>query len=280
MIEVMRTKKRGSLLILVVWVLVFFSILSLSLYRIVSSQIIAAKKLEERLISLYLAKAAVVYTRQQLSQDGTEYDTLYELRLEQEVVLGRGKFIYTQIDEESKININTVSEEVLSRLPGMNEEIVKALVKARKNPFQLKEEILLIAGITEEIFDQFKDFITVYSQGEVNINTAPQEVLRFIGMDEELIKTIEDYRKGEDQKEGTKDDGVFESRERILNQLQEFSILFGESQAVLIQLISGKLISSSSKNFSLKIRTEVLARPAVNYVIIMNEEQIKQWVEL
>lgn len=280
MIEVMRVKKRGSLLILVVWVLVFFSILSLSLYRIVSSQIVVAKNLEERLVSLYLAKAAVVFAQQQLSWDDTEYDTLYELRPEQEAVLGRGKFIYTQIDEESKININTANEEVLSRLPGMNEEIVKALVKARKNPFQLKEEILLTAGITKEIFDQFKDFITVDTQGEVNINTAPQEVLRFLGMDEELIKTIEDYRKGEDQKEETKDDGVFESRERILNQLQEFTMLIGEQQAVLIQLISGKLISTSSKNFSLRIRTEVLSRPAVNYVIIMNEEQIKQWVEL
>lgn len=278
--RVMRIKKRGSLLVFAIWVLVFFAILSLSLYRTVSSQIITAKKLEERLVALYLAKAAVVYARQQLLGDETEYDTLYELRTEQEGVLGRGKFIYTQVDEESKININTAGEEVLSRLPGMNEEIVKALVKARKNPFQLKEEILLVPGITKEIFEQFKDFITVYSQGEVNINTAPREVLMVLGMDEELIKIIENYRKGEDQTEGTEDDGIFESRERILNQLREFTMLFGEQQAVLITLISGRLLSASSKNFSLRIRTEILTRPAVNYSIIINEEQIKQWQEL
>jgi len=249
------------------------------LYSIISSQIRLTKSIEERFLCAYLAKAASIYAQTERKKDKTAYDTLYELRQKQQRQLGLGKFIYTLVDEESKININNCSAEVIARLPGLNLELAKSITNSSLRPFHLKEEIMLVEGITEGIFKECKDFITTYSEGRVNINTAPLEVLKILGLDERLANAIEDFRRGLNNQEVTEDDGVFENTGEIISKLVSFRGLSETQKATLSQLINQGLITTESKNFSLQIETQILDKSAMRYTIVMDKDKIRQWRE-
>ena len=49
--------------------------------------------------------------------------------------------------------------------------------KAKNDLFDTVEEILLVRGVTHEIYGKIRPFVTVTSSGRININTAPVEVL-------------------------------------------------------------------------------------------------------
>jgi len=48
---------------------------------------------------------------------------------------------------------------------------------AKNDLFDTLEEILLVRGVTREIYDRIRPFVTIRSSGKVNLNTAPREVL-------------------------------------------------------------------------------------------------------
>ncbi|MFC1634997.1 type II secretion system minor pseudopilin GspK [Planctomycetota bacterium] len=61
------------------------------------------------------------------------------------------------------------------------------------------EELLLVKGITPDVFDRVSDYLTVYGDGEININYASTFVLRSLSeeMDLALAQLIVDRRKQE-----------------------------------------------------------------------------------
>lgn len=270
----------GSILIIALWVLVFFSILTVGLYKIISAQLSITKRLQQRVIAQYLAKAAVIFAQCERADDKTLYDTLYELGRERKRELGYGEFTFTLIDEESKININTISKKFLSRLPGLDEDLADAVMRSSLYPFDVKEELLLVEGINDETFEELKGFITICSDSSVNIHTASTEVFEALGMDNSLISIINNYLAGYDGQKGTDDDRFFESKDKILNRLREFTGLFARQQAMLIQLISNGLLTVSSQNFTIDINTKVLGISSGHYSVIIDEEKIRRWVEL
>lgn len=103
----------------------------------------------------------------------------------------------------------------------------------KNRPFDSKEELLLVRGMSREIFDRLKDYITVFPpQGslQVNFDTAPELVLRalahgFAGAktntDEEdadsLVEKILDYRAGDDGREFSADDRSVDHNDMPLN---------------------------------------------------------------
>lgn len=270
---------RGSILIAAVWVLVAFSILSVGLYNIISSRLKLAQVLEGRVTGQYLAKAACVYFKAKCSGEGAYPVKISELEEKQSQELGRGKFIYTLEDETSKININTSSMDVIARLPGLDKEVAKKIYESKLKPFNVKEELLLVEDVNEGAFNSFKDFITVYGSGAVNINTARSQALSILGLDDDLIRIITDFRLGPDGKIGTAGDGVFESTEEIINNLRAVTSILEAQEAKLIQLISQKMLSVSSQCFSLRIETTVLEKTFMRYNIVMDKGKIKRWEE-
>jgi len=246
----------------------------------VSSQIRLVRSFQERTLCPYLAKSAYLYFGLELTKEEAVYNTLYELRKKREVELGRGKFIYTLLDEESKININKAPKEILALLPGLDEDVAGEIIDLRNNlggSFQIKEEILLLEDITEEIYNKFKDFITVYGDGKVNLNTASVEVMKALGFREDLINGLLEFRAGPDGKEGTEDDGVFGVVQDDIFKLNKY---IPESQRTdLLNAQARDLITTDSKNFSLIIETEILNRPAMKYTIITDGSKIMRWIE-
>ena len=147
-----------------------------------------------------------------------------------------GKNYYGMMDEERKININTAPPEVLENFLGMeNEELTASIInwrgtaqmlkgasdiyyesltppyKCKHAPFSVIEELMLVKGMTPELFESIKDYITVYgtADGRVNINTATKRVMLACGLSDGLADIIIKIRNGEDKIAGTKDDIVF-----------------------------------------------------------------------
>ena len=66
------------------------------------------------------------------------------------------------IDQNSKININTASLEELMTLPGIGESKAKSIIKYRDNtPFKTIDDLKNIQGIGDNLFAQIKENITV-----------------------------------------------------------------------------------------------------------------------
>ena len=270
---------RASILVLAVWALVFLTALNTAIYKLVSGHVQVAKNFKKRIICPYLAKAVYQYVKSQREGDETAYDTLYELGSSRTLAVGRDGCIYFMDDEEGKININTASKEILSRLPGFSDSMAEKIVSSPLRPFALIEEILSVEGITEETFLQVKDFITVYGKGGVNFNTATASVLQALGMDVTLVDIIERYRGGPDGQEMTEDDQVFDATGSIVNDLRNFTGLMEAQEALLAQLISQGLLTVSSGAVSLHVDTFIQQDSALKFVLVMDDGSIKQWKE-
>lgn len=88
------------------------------------------------------------------------------------------------VDEERKLNVNTVSafslNHVLTAAGELSPGAVTEAIIARR-PFFSIEELQLVPGMREEVFDAAAPWLTVYGAGLVNANTAPAEVLNALG---------------------------------------------------------------------------------------------------
>jgi general secretion pathway protein K len=187
------------------------------------------------------------YVLKEIALGDGNFTVSYELGEDQD---GNPIYLYGASDEEGKLNINKIDNTILLRLPNFSSEIVAAILDWRDedsltrsegveddyyeeldNPYECKdaqfsipEELLLVKGITAEVYDGVRDIITVYGDDKaVNINTAPEDVLAIlIGTEfEALPGKIVRYRNGADELPGTKDDRIFTDTKTIVAQLAD-----------------------------------------------------------
>lgn len=145
----------------------------------------------------------------------------------QRVAFGAGEFSYRITDEEARINLNTAPADRVDRLlaaAGVDKQARDTIndslqdwkdpddlhringaesedfylklpvpYRARNGPLQDTAELLQIRGVTREIYTGasghagLADLVTVTGGGTVNMNTAPEAVLRALGfLDAEL----------------------------------------------------------------------------------------------
>ena len=119
----------------------------------------------------------------------------------------------------------------------------------KNEDFEVLEELLLVKGMTQEIFNKAKDSITVYGEGAVNINTTDELILRSLGMGESLVEKIIYFRNGSDGEEATSDDNVFETVEAIAETLGSAEGLSREEISQLKGVLGAGLLSVRSDNF-------------------------------
>jgi general secretion pathway protein K len=67
----------------------------------------------------------------------------------------------------------------------------------KNTPLDTVEELLLVKGVTSQVYDCIRDYITVYGEGEININCASKRVIESLSekMDPVLAQLIIDRRK-------------------------------------------------------------------------------------
>ncbi|MFH1228013.1 MAG: hypothetical protein V1701_08960 [Planctomycetota bacterium] len=196
---------------------------------------------------------------------------------------------YGMRDEESKININTASQKVLETLfknqydaltPSEAESIANSIIDWRDEdsverqggaensyyqalpiPYPCKnkffnciEELLLVKGITDNIFDKVGNCITVYGDGRVNINTASREVLIALGLSVDLADKVLRHRAGPDETAHTEDDRFFTELTSIVNLVNQVAPLTGDESQALNNLVGTNAVNVKSNHFCIQIK--------------------------
>lgn len=299
-------RKKASILIFTLWVLVFLAIFNIGLGYNVSSRLRFAGHFQDRLRMYYLAKSGIELGIAELEKDETPLcDSLNEPWSNSEetfknIPLGDGyitlsyslnpcalsleedeeqEILYGMMDELSKININKVPAQILKTLlenigkveEDKADDIAYAIVDWRdvdimvspggaeddyysnsdpaypckNSDFEILEELLLVKGMTPEIFSKIKGAITIYGEGRVNINTAGWLSLHALGLGEELAERIIKFRQGNDGREGTEDDNVF----KTVGELRNIGPLFTEESQEINRLTSLNILTVKSDVF-------------------------------
>ncbi|MFH1282001.1 MAG: hypothetical protein ABIH91_04740, partial [Candidatus Omnitrophota bacterium] len=124
------------------------------------------------------------------------------------------------------------------------------VVDSGLRPFSTINEVLLVKEITKDKFLLFKDLITVYGAGKVNINTVSKTVLMALGLDEEAANAILHFRReniikpadteqSEEQSEEQPEEIVYgiPSLANLLNDLRDFAGLGLRQEQDLLTLL-------------------------------------------
>jgi len=117
--------------------------------------------------------------------------------------------------------------------------------ECKNGNFQIAEELLLVKGMTPEIFARIKDLVTVYGTQQVNINTAGFSCLRSLGLESDLCEKIITFRRGSDERDGTEDDYVLKNPSEIMN----VGSLFTKEATQINSLISRNIFKVRSDTF-------------------------------
>ncbi len=230
---------------------------------------------------------------------------------------GTIRTMFGVVDEARKININKVDMKIIERLfeivlnvsESEAKEFAASIIDFRdkdsnllipqgsaedsyyrnlSEPYDCKDddyesldELLLVKGITFDIFNKIKDFITIYGDKAVNINTASEEVLSAIGITDTVIDKIVTYRKGEDSELGTEDDNIFVSSTSVVPSLsQHYSLSISEVQN-LSNIVAKGFIGVSSDYFSINSEASLSYSKAKEIIecIVSREGNILFWRE-
>jgi type II secretory pathway component PulK len=187
------------------------------------------------------------------------------------------------IDESRKLNLNTATADLLKKFfiaAEVDEDAARVLAdsiidwrdeddkelsygaegfhyRAREDgyeckdgPFESVEELLLVRGMTPEIWLKVSPNLTVYGGG-INLNTADRPVLNALGLSSQGVEGIITHRVGEDDIAGTPDDRHFESVDQMAVEME--TLLPLEDKNLLGQLYADKAVAFRAEAFGLKI---------------------------
>lgn len=224
---------------------------------------------------------------------------------------------YGIMDEERKINVNKAGIKVLRRLfqnvANLDErsaaelayciidwkdpdsyyqhpqygaedadyERLRSPYEAKDAEFEVLDELLLVKGMNQEVFDKVKDYLTIYGEGKININTVSKEVMLALGLKEEIADKILLFPYGGDSIMGTADDNIFSKVSSIVPELSQFTPLSASEVALLSNLISTGVFTTNSDYFMIRSVAGLNGRNIVCQIVsvVNNDGTIVFWRE-
>ncbi|MFC1593841.1 general secretion pathway protein GspK [Candidatus Omnitrophota bacterium] len=223
---------------------------------------------------------------------------------------------YGVVDEERKVNINYVNKDVIKRLlvfiGGLEDTegayVANAIVDwhdsddilyndernlseaadymnsgydytPKNTHFALLEELLLVKGMNRDIFFAIKDYITVFSNGLININTVSQRILLTYGLGYQSAEMITSFRAGADMKEGTSDDNLFVSATRILETLSSYYDIPEAVRVEIVALVNSEVLAVESQTFTAVCQSSLSEQDMIGRIMCVFERsgRIKYW---
>lgn len=220
-------KQKGSVLILILWILIILAIFNIAVSFRASGDIKLARYESDKIKATYLARAGVMKMLSEIMKNANGYDSLNEdwnrgIDRPKALSVRNDAIFYGASDENSRLNLNSrsLNKEQLITM-GLDElqseEILRYKAKKADKGFEFPEELFLVKGITQEAYLNIKGLVTIYRGDDptVNINTADTRVIGAVLLNDKLTREILEYRRGPDGKEGTIDDGVFKHHSDI-----------------------------------------------------------------
>lgn len=225
----------GYVLVITLGVLAVIGIMALSLGTATQGDLEQARRLQDETAAEFLAKAGIEWTLHYLNETERQ-GTMWQAAWSQQAAhfrarkLGPGLFDISYLDpagtlrygfqdEEARININSAPAAILAALPGVGPAVAEAIVAQRQQENWAEPEALVRRGLlSATLWDGEANqggvgaYVTVWSNGKINVNTAPPAVLATLpGITAQMVQAIVQYRQGEDQRLGTTDDRYFRS---------------------------------------------------------------------
>ena len=216
---------------------------------------------------------------------------------------GQTNVRYGIIDEERKVNVNTADAGVMERLFRVvldvdevrAQDLAASIVDWRDadselstpvgsaedsfyrnltyNPYEAKDaplealdELRLVKGMDANSIEKLKDYLTVFGDGKININTAPKAVLLAFGMSTYLADKVLSYRFGKDGVPGTEDDNVFDTYANIVPHLSQFLSL-SDSEAADLTRIADQFLKVQSETFMARAVTHLNKRQNIAEIV-------------
>lgn len=337
-----RNSKTGSVLILALWTVVFLSVFAVQIGMKVQQKATLLLRLETRSKLHFIAdagiKKAIATIRMDISRNGnvyTPYGKYYRhnnMEKFKGVTLGDGVFDvsykyhgglssehetkYGVVDEQSKININTATQDVLIRLIinvlGLEAEDAAWLAnniidwrdfgqshaegfysneyysnlefpyEIKSKPFELIDELMLVQGFSPEVYKSLYPFITVYGDGLVNINTASPQVLYAIGFGYSVIDKLLMVRRGFDAREFSVDDHIFHKTFDLATDILAFTKLEIDEIRQIDLVNLAKRIKTNSSFYLIESQARIRNKEEVlEAVCVYNslENHVQYWRE-
>lgn len=309
-----RRTQRGFVLILALWALGFLTVLALSVGLGTRQKILLLGRLEGRSQAQFAAEAGVKKAVAVLLDDLEKQQYLYspEAKVrrhnnpEDFAAIGLGGTTAEVIcrsyeemavpaverpglcDEHSRININSVDAQTLSRLVtvalGLDDEKARVLAGAiidwrdygqreavgffsddyyknleypyemKATPFERIDELLLVKGIDLKTYERLRPLVTIYGDGRLNVNTVPKAVLLALGLDVTVADKFLKARRGPDNRDSTADDHVFLKTFDIAAEVNSLVPLEEKEARQLDILNAANLLCTESQVYSLTSR--------------------------
>ena len=267
-----------------VWLITVISVFGIGLARLTYSAYSFAAFRVNRLVASHAIEAVIMMLKfDRMHEETTGYDTLDEFPSAAEYEVGGMKIMYSLTDEERRININKATTKILKNLPEMDSDVATEIYTSPQRPFAVKEEMLLIDEIGEDTYAALRDFVTIYGDGKVNVNTASEETLKALGVDRGVVSRIMEFRDGDDGEPDTEDDGVFESAGSIMSALKEATYLSLSEEQNLVSLLSKNLLGVKSNNYRLEADVYAKNKIVESFSVVFGRDEtldkyrIKYW---
>jgi general secretion pathway protein K len=230
---------------------------------------------------------------------------------------GDGKSVrWGVVDEESKLNLNKTDQLTLTNLLinvlSLKDEDAANLAQAildwrqygeseingyfsedyysnlqypypkKSADYETLDELLLVKGMNKQIYDKLINFVTIYGDGAVNINTASREVLEALGLPDALVDKILTVRRGKDNIEATPDDVVFlRSFEIAADVNAVIPLVLAEASAIDALNIRG-LLTTNSFFYTIEATGKLAGKStlkSVRAVYSSRDDKIVYWKE-
>lgn len=151
----------------------------------------------------------------------------------------------------------------------------------KNRDFEFIEELLLVKGMSKDIYNFVQNYITIYGSGRVNINTCDGEALLALDLPAKLADKIIGTRHGPDQKEGTVDDFVFKNTPQIAQDVAQFYELSEDEKESLRRSAVRNEFCVSSEFFKISGRVRIHEpRAEGRFVCVYGaKDGIKYWAQ-
>ena len=148
--------------------------------------------------------------------------------------------------------------------------------------YETLDEMLLVKGMDKQMYDKLINFVTIYGDGPVNINTASKEVLMALGMPESVVDKVLMVRRGKDGIDGTPDDHVFSKTFEITADINSvIQLTLDEARAIDALNMRG-LLTTNSFYYTIDVTGKLASRTttrSVRAVYSSREDKIIYWNE-
>lgn len=223
---------------------------------------------------------------------------------------------YGLVDEESRININTAGKDVLAALMSLLavgdaqqiEDLAQAIIDwqelgqgklegfysdeyyaslqfpyaEKDGDFEIIDELMLVKGVTPEIFSRLRPFVTIYGDGLVNINTASREALMAMGLEAGAADKVLLVRRGVDGVESTVDDYIFLRTFDVAVEMQNFIKLDPKEVAQIDALNEHGRIKTLSQFYSAESHGRLTRKDGALTILCVysiSDDKILYWRE-